>query len=176
MGTSIDCVIPKEQNLSAAQVSQKLHEVFESVEPELLYLSQQGQFTGNYKKGDWSVDLIPVRGNEPPYITGESGSFTIDVYAQTIFIGSMERFGQLYLAESTIALQLQKVLFTISKTFSVTEEVLLAVGDGDTAHIRDMAYYQAANFTQLCQKMTELHGAPAATFTELHDRLWYLKI
>jgi len=175
MGTSIVCVIPKEREYSTTQIEQKLQTVFEQCQPEFEYLVQHGNFT-HHITGNWSVSDIRAEPSLPAHLTIEEGGFIIDIYAQVVFIGSLERFFSVYLSESKIARPLRTILFTIAKIFrSSNKALLVAEGFGDSDHIRDLGYTEGANFEQLCAKMQELHGPPAITFSELYDRMWYLQ-
>lgn len=175
MGTSIDCIIPKEKEYSLEEIKQKLNDVFKSLKAEFLHLEQFGHFTKNESES-WFVILVPAQLNEPEYITGESNSFRIDIYKNVVVIGCMERFSGLYDFQRNISEQLFKIITEVAKIFSDSNCILIGAGGvGETDRVIDMGHYENADFGQICNKMVELNGVPAKNLSELNDKSWYLK-
>lgn len=174
MGTSIDCIIPKEKEYSLEEIKQKLNDVFKSLKAEFLHLEQFGYYTKNESRS-WFVILVPAQLNEPEYITGESDSFRIDIYKNVVIIGCMERFSGFYDVQRNVSEQLFKIITEITKIFNDSNKILIGAGGmGITDHVIDMAYYENADFDQICNKMAELNGSPARSLEELRDKSWYL--
>lgn len=175
MGSSIKCIIPKEKEYSLEGIQQKLNDVFEKLKAEFLHLKQFGHFTKS-ENGNWFVILVPAQLNEPKYITGESDSFRIDIYKNVVLIGCIESFSGLYDNERNISDQLFKIITGIAKEFSDSNKIMIGVGGtGEIDNVIDMAYYENADFDQICNKMIELNGIPARSLIELRDKSWYLK-
>lgn len=175
MGSSIKCIIPKEKEYSLEVTKQKLNDVFKSLKAEFLHLEEYGNFTNN-TIGNWSLILIPAELNQPEYITGENNGCDIYIYKKVVLIGYTERFSGLYFQEKAISEQLIKIITQIAKEFSDSDKIIIASGGMDeTDHVIDMAYYENADFDQICNKMIELNGMPAKELNELYDKSWYLK-
>ena len=175
MGTSIDCIIPKEKNYSVEEIKSKLKSVYNRLKPEYSKLEKHGTFTKN-ANGNWWISLIPSKNGNPEYITGEGDSFNIDIYGKVIHIGCIERFSSLYMTDKNISNELYKIIIEISKEFRKSDEILIGAGGfGETDHIMDMAFYENADFEKVCVKMTELNGIPATELTDLKEKSWYLK-
>lgn len=175
MGSSINCIIPKEKDYTIKELKQRLDAVFNRLKTEFLYLKEYGDFVKNVDE-NWFVILVPAELNEPEYIMGEGGSFDIYIYKKVVLIGCIERFGSLYFKEKNLSEQLLKIITEISKEFSDSNKILIGAGGmGITEHVIDMAYYENADFDQICSKMVELNGAPAKKISELIDKSWYLK-
>lgn len=175
MGSSIKCIIPKEKEYSLEETQQKLNDVFKRLKAEFLHLEQYGNFTKN-TIGNWSLILIPAELDQPEYITGEDSSFDIYIYKKVVLIGCTERFSGLYFQEKNISEQLIKIITEIAKEFSDSDKIMIGSGGmGETDQVIDMAYYENADFDQICNKMIEQNGMPAKEFNELYDKSWYLK-
>jgi len=175
MGTHIDCIIPKENEYSAEQLKEKLKKVFEENKSEYLHLEKYGAFAKDVN-GNWSISYIPSENGNPEHITGEDDGFTIAIYEKVIHIGCLERFSSLYQSEKNSSKELYKIITELSKEFRASDEILIAAGGfGETDQIIDMAFYESADFEQLCEKMTELNGIPASDLSELNIKSWYLK-
>lgn len=88
----------------------------------------------------------------------------------------MERFSDFYDVQRNVSEQLFKIITEITKIFNDSNKILIGAGGmGTTDHVIDMAYYENADFDQICSKMVELNGAPAKKISELIDKSWYLK-
>lgn len=175
MGSSIKCIIPKEKDYTTTELKQRLDAVFNRLKTELLHLKEYGDFVKNVDE-NWFVILVPAELNEPEYIMGEGGSFDIYIYKNVVLIGCMERFGSLYFKEKNLSEQLLKIITEISKEFGDSNKILIGAGGmGITDHVIDMAYYENADFDQICSKMVELNGIPASNLDDLKDKFWYLK-
>jgi len=175
MGTHVDCIIPKEKDYSVEEIKHKLESVFKKNKAEYLHLEKHGTFTKNVN-GKWSINHIPSKKGEPAYTLGEGDSFNINIYKKVINISSVERFSSLYLPDSNISKELFKILKELCNEFRASEKLLIGAGGfGETDYIMDMAYYENADFDQICKKMTELNGLPANDLTELTEKSWYFK-
>jgi hypothetical protein len=175
MGSSINCIIPKEENYSVEEIKEKLNNVFSRLKTELLHLRKFSDFPENVE-GSWFVILIPEGLNEPEYIMAEGGSFDISIYKNVVLIGCIERFSSLYFEEKNLSEQLFKIITELSKEFSSSDRLLIGCkGNGETDEIIDLAYYNHADFNQICDKMIELNGDPARTLNDLKTKSWYLQ-
>ncbi|MEN2402262.1 hypothetical protein GKZ90_0020905 [Flavobacterium sp. MC2016-06] len=174
MGTSIDCIIPKEKDYSVDEIKQKLDNVFSRLKAELLHLKEYGDFLVNLED-KWFVVLVPGERNEPEYIMREGGIFTIHVYKNVVVIGCIERFSSLYNKEKKLSETVFKIIVELCKEFTFSNLLLIGSGGiGETAVVIDMAYYENADFEQISNKMTELNGIPAVSLEELKHKNWYL--
>lgn len=141
-----------------------------------MHLEQCGYFPkiGNE---NWFVAFISAQGNEPEYITGESDSFQVDIYKNVILIGCIERFSVLYDTERNLSDQFFKIITEMAQELTNSHNVLIGAGGmqiGLTDQIIDMAYYEQADFDQICHKMHDLNGIPARNLIDLKDKSWYL--
>lgn len=175
MGSSINYIIPKERDYTIKELKLRLDAVSNRLKTEISYLKEYGNFVKNVNE-NWFVNLVPAELNEPEYIMGEGGSFDICIYKNVAIIGCMERFGSLYFKEKNLSEQLLKIITEIAKEFGDSNKILIGAGGiGITDYVIDMAYYENADFDQICSKMVELNGAPAKKISELIDKSWYLK-
>lgn len=173
MGSSIKCIIPKEREYSLTEIQQKLNDVFKRLKAEFFHLEQYSNFTKNVT-GNWFVNLISAEVNAPEYIYGEGDSFDISIYKNVVVISCVERFSSLYDTDRNASEQLFKIIIEIAKEFSDSDKILIGSGGtGETDHVIDMAYYENAEFDQICNKMIELNGVPAKRLNELQDKSWY---
>ncbi|KIQ16434.1 hypothetical protein RT99_20395 [Flavobacterium sp. MEB061] len=172
MGTSIHCIIPKEKEYSLEETEQRLNDVFKRLKAEFLHLKEFGHFTKN-ERGNWFITPNQIDGFE--YATGESDSFSINIYKKVVLIGCIERFSSLYFQERNMSEQLFKIITEIAKEFCDSGKLLIgAEGMGETDHIINMAC-ENADFDQICNKTIELNGIPAKELNDLYDKSWYLK-
>ncbi|KUJ61995.1 hypothetical protein AR687_10595 [Flavobacteriaceae bacterium CRH] len=172
MGTSIHCIIPKEKEYSLEETEQRLNDVFKRLKAEFLHLKEFGHFTNN-ELGNWFI--VSAQTDRSEYLTGESDSFSIDIYKKVVLIGCIERFSSLYFQERNISEQLLKIIIEIAKEFSDSDRLLIGSGGmGETDHMINMAG-DNADFDQICNKTIELNGIPAKELNELYDKSWYLK-
>ncbi|TDO70422.1 hypothetical protein EV143_11142 [Flavobacterium chryseum] len=172
MGTSIHCIIPKEKEYSLEETEQRLNNVFDKLKAEFLHLKEFGHFTKN-ERGNWFI--VPTQTNGSEYLTGESDSFSIDIYKNVVLIGCIERFSSLYFEERNISEQLFKIITEIAKEFCDSSKLLIGEGGmGETDHMINMAC-ENADFDQIFNKTIELNGIPAKELNELYDKSWYLK-
>ncbi|KIC01290.1 hypothetical protein OA88_14380 [Flavobacterium sp. JRM] len=175
MGSSINCIIPKEENYSIEEIKQKLNNVFSRLKIELLHLKKYSDFPENVDES-WFLILIPGGLNEPEYIMGEGGSFDIFIYKNVVLIGCIERFGSLHFEEKNISEQLIKIMTELSEEFSSSNRLLIGCkGTREMDEVVDLAYYNHADFNQICNKMIELNGVPARNLNDLKEKPWYLK-
>jgi len=177
MGTSIVCVIPKEKQFSINELKPKLENIFNhKCKAAYLHLTKNGRFTKK-ENVSWWINFISSEKDNPEYITGEGSSFSIDLYKNVVFINCIERFSSLYMeGKYDLSKELFEIFLEISKVFSFSDSILFAAGGfGETDIISDIAYYNNADFEQICKKMIELNGLPATNFRELTEKLWYLK-
>ena len=172
MGTSIHCIIPKEKEYSLEETEQRLNDIFKRLKAEFLHLQEFGHFIKN-ERGNWFVIPNPTNGFEDA--TGESDSFSIDIYKKVVLIGCIERFSSLYFKEKNISEQLFKIITEIAKEFCDSGKLLIGAGGmGETDHMINMAC-EHADFDQICNKTIELNGIPAKELSDLYDKSWYLK-
>jgi hypothetical protein len=172
MGTSIDCIIPKEKDYTIEQITIKLNNVFSNLKQELLHLEKFGSFPN--ENNNWILNVIPASLNEPEYISGETGSFSIDIYKKVVVFSSIERFSSLYLDEMNISKQLFIIINEMSNVFRSTKDLLIGQGGlGETDIIIDLAFYENADFNEVCNKMKELNGKPTNILSELKEEPWY---
>lgn len=106
----------------------------------------------------------------------EGGSFDISIYKNVVLIGCIERFGSLHFEEKNISEQLIKIMTELSEEFSSSNRLLIGCkGTREMDEVVDLAYYNHADFNQICNKMIELNGVPARTLNDLKEKSWYLK-
>lgn len=178
MGTTIVCVIPKDKQYPIDKLKKKLEHIFNNkCKAEYLYIKKNGRFTKD-ENVCWWIRLIPSNEYNPEYITGEGSSFSIDIYKKVMFISCIERFSSLYLdGEHNLREELYKIFSKISDAFGLSDKMLLAAGGfGETDIISDTAYYENADFDQICETMIRLNGPPATNLDQLTERCWYLRM
>ncbi|MFW0736891.1 hypothetical protein [Flavobacterium sp. T12S277] len=176
MGTSIDCIIPREKDFEIEELRKRLDDVFVRLKTEVLHLREFGHFSKRENTNEkWFLIFVPAHDNQPEYTMGEGFVFSVDIYKNVVLIGCTERFNSLYFKEKNTSDQLFKIITELAKEFCFSNRLLLGAGGfGDTDRVIDMAYSDHANFDQICAKMTELHGIPADNFDDLKDVPWYL--
>lgn len=175
MGTSIDCFIPKERELSIEEIEKQFEEVFTKYKTDFDHLEKYGQFTSRIN-GKWFFNHIPKSDKYPAHIIGEGNGFFLEVYENIINLRSVERFSSLSYKQRNISDQLFKILNAYCDIFRSSTELLIGAGGfGETDHITDMSFIDGASFDQICVKMNELNGAPGKSLDELDDKSWFLR-
>ncbi|MGJ8685642.1 MAG: hypothetical protein ACSHWW_13510 [Nonlabens sp.] len=175
MGTTIDCFIPKERELSIEEIEKQFEEVFIKFKSDFEHLERYGQFTSKVN-GKWLFNHVPKCDKYPEHTIGEGNGFFLTVYENIINLGSAERFSSLSFKERIISEQLFKILNAYCDVFRSSAELLIGAGGfGETDRITDMSMIDGATFDQICEKMKELNGEPGISLDELNDKSWFLR-
>jgi len=172
MGTSIECFIPKEKDYSTEQIQKKFKAIYENLSSEFLQVEINGEFI-RQTNGNWWIQSVKSE-HEPEYILGEGDGFELKVYKNVVVLSCIERIGSFYREDRNISSNVYRIFSALANEFRDSNLMLIAPGGvGDTDKIGDMAYYDNANFEELCQKMRELHGEPTKELNQLSEIIWY---
>jgi hypothetical protein len=166
MGTSIDVIFDRDVKTSE-DIALGLAATFRECSPELVAIARNAWYA--FHSYDWNLLPVPEHDGEPAYLFAEGPfGFGIHVYRNVVVLWSLERFGRLYDPTSSVARPLQTVIEAVVRTLTrrpVFAAVAEGMGDSDAAI--DLAYYDAASFSAVCDSLRKWHGPPAKSWDEL---------
>jgi hypothetical protein len=166
MGTSIDVLFDRDVG-KAEDFTLGLAAAFRECSAELAAIAGNAWYA--IHSHAWGVSPVPEYDGEPAYLFDEGPfGFGVHVYRNVVVLGSLERFYRLYDPASPVARPLQSVIETVVRTLTGRPEfAAVAGGMGDSDIALDLAYYDAASFSQVCDSLRKSHGPPARSWGEM---------
>ena len=109
MGTSINVLFPRPEQIDATQLTNRLNACFSRTVDDLNNLQSHAWYSIHQQ--NWALAHVPADGNEPSYFYDE-GPFGFDVhlYSNVIVLGHAERFGRAHFDDSPVAKTIQRLI------------------------------------------------------------------
>ncbi|SFU70944.1 hypothetical protein SAMN05216480_11528 [Pustulibacterium marinum] len=175
MGTVIDCFIPKEKTYTIEELNSMLRAVYFDCMLEYESLEKLGNYSEGFH-GEWSFENVEESSENCTYITGEGGSFFVDIYEHVIHICCLERFSNLYIEFSPISRALLVIFKELCKTLAPenTQMLLVIGGNGETDEILDRIAENQVTMQDIMAGLESLFSDPARMPSDLIEKNWLL--
>jgi hypothetical protein len=176
VGSHIDSFFPRSVPQDPEIVLRRLNEVFGALQPEISAIRAWRRLS--HESGDWWTVLVEAEPDQPMSVEGEGPcGFIIRVYAGTVCFTNCDKFGLIAYPEYGIAQPLRHVFRSVASALGAPGPFAVASGGyGETDRACDLAYYEAAPFERVCDRLEEDNGPPVRSWEDLEAGrgTWYL--
>ncbi len=173
MGTSIDVLFERDPEVDSSDLADRLRKVFTTIESSLATIKECAWYS--IDMGDWTVVSTPSLGDEPAHIEAWGPySFHVFLYERVGLLLHPERFCRVHSRDSPVATSLQVVISALVKSLSRGASFACVAGGATSDSATDLAYYQQAEFTKVCERLNGELGEPAEDWAKIGVHRWLL--